>query len=75
MKLKIMETNDKLKEINVKNRTWYHFDDITKFQDFDNDNISIDEKPYKNILVYNISCKIWFVENLFELGLSNRWIY
>ena len=53
-----METNDKLKEINVKNRTWYHFDDITKFQDFDNDNISIDEKPYKNILVYNISCKI-----------------
>ena len=72
MKLKIMETNDKLKEINVKNRTWYHFDDIIKFQDFDNDNISIDEKSCKILLVYNISYKIWFVQNLFELGLSNR---
>ena len=28
MTLKIMEINDKLKEINVKNRTCYHFDDI-----------------------------------------------
>ena len=72
MKLKIMQTNDKLKEINVKNRTWYHFDDIIKFQDFDNDNISIDEKSCKILLVYNISYKIWFVQNLFELGLSNR---
>ena len=58
MKLKIMQTNDKLKEINVKNRTWYHFDDIIKFQDFDNDNISIDEKSCKILLVYNISYKI-----------------
>ena len=52
-----MESNDKLKEIDIKNRTCYYFDDIIKIEDFDLDNILIDEKSYKNNLVYNISCK------------------
>ena len=30
-----MEGNDKLKEIGIKNRTCYYFDDIIKFKDFD----------------------------------------
>ena len=35
-----MESNDKLKEINIKNqnRTCYYFDDIIKFVDFELDN-------------------------------------
>ena len=49
-----MDNNDKLKEIGIKNRTCYYFDDIIKIEDFDLDNISIDEKSYENILVYNI---------------------
>ena len=49
-----MESNDELKEINIKNRTCYYFNDIIKFEDFDLDNILIDEKSYQNILVYNI---------------------
>ena len=52
-----MENNTKLKEINIKNRTCYYFDDIFKFEHFDLNNILIDEKSYENILVYNISCK------------------
>ena len=28
-----------LKEIDIKNRTWYYFDDIIKTEDFDFDNI------------------------------------
>ena len=44
MTLKIMEINGKLKEINVKNRTCYHFDDIIKLEIFDNDNILKDVK-------------------------------
>ena len=47
--------NDELKQINIKNCTCYYFDDILKIEDFDIDNILIDEKSYKNILVYNIS--------------------
>ena len=50
-----MESNYKLKEIDIKNRTCYYLDDIIKIQDFDIDNISIDEKSYQNILVYNKS--------------------
>ena len=64
-----MESNDKLKEVNNKNRTCYYFNDIIKFEDFDPDNIFIEEKSYEDILLYNIPCKtlirskplrIWF---------------
>ena len=50
-----MDSNDKLKEINTKNCTCHHFDDIIKTEDFDLDNSLIDKKSYENILVYNIS--------------------
>ena len=49
-----MESNDKWKEVNIKNRTCYYFDGMMKFEDFDLDNTLIDEKLYENILVYNI---------------------
>ena len=44
-----MESNDKLKEIDVKNCMCYYFDDITKIQDFEINNILIDEKSQENI--------------------------
>ena len=55
-----MESNIKLKEIYIKSRTCYYFDDIIKFEDFDIGNtililILTDEKSYKNILVYKVS--------------------
>ena len=52
-----MESNDKLKENDIKNRTCYYFDDIIKIEDFDLDNFLIDEQSYENILVYKISHK------------------
>ena len=52
-----MESNDKLKEINIKNRTYY-FDGIIKIKDFDFGNILLDEKSYRNILIYDISYKV-----------------
>ena len=42
-----MVSNDKLKEIELSNRTYYYFHDIIKIEDFDLDNILIDEKLYK----------------------------
>ena len=48
-----MESNDKLKEIDITIRMCYYFDDIIKIKDFGLDNILIDERWYKNILVYN----------------------
>ena len=52
-----MESNDKLNEIDIKNRTCYYFNDIIEIEDFDLDNILIGEKSYENILFYNISYK------------------
>ena len=43
-----------VKDINIKNRTYYFFNDIINIKDFDSDNIKIDEKSYKNILIYYI---------------------
>ena len=53
----IMESNNEIKEIKIKNLMCYYFDEIMKIEDFNLDNILKDEKTYKNILVYNISYK------------------
>ena len=37
------------KKVRIKNRTYYYFDDITKLEDFDLDNIFIDKKTRENI--------------------------
>ena len=44
--------SNKVKDIDMKNRTWYFFNDIIKIKNFDSNNIKIDEKSYKNILIY-----------------------
>ena len=52
-----MENNNKLKDIDIKNRMCYYFDDIMKVQDIDFENILLDERLYKNILIYDIYYK------------------
>ena len=42
---------NKVKDIHIKNRTYYFFDDIIKIKDFDPNNIKKDKKLYKNILI------------------------
>ena len=42
-----------IKEINIKNRTYYFFDDMINIKDFDPNLLKIDKKSYKNI---NIHC-------------------
>ena len=58
-----MEINDELKDVIIKNRPCYYFEDVIKFEDFDLDNILIDEKLCENIIVYNISYKILIGDN------------
>ena len=48
---------NELKTVPIKNHTCYYFDDIIKLEDFDLDNILIDEKSQENILIYDISYK------------------
>ena len=65
-----MESNDRLKEIDIKNCTCYYFDDMIKIKDFDLDNILIDEKSYENILVYNISFKRLIYSKPLRIGFN-----
>ena len=46
--------NNKVKDIKIKNRSYYFFNDIIAVENFYPNNIKIDEKSYKNILIYNI---------------------
>ena len=52
-----MESNNKLKETVIENGTFFCFDDIMKIEDFDFNNILINEKSYENVLIYDISYK------------------
>ena len=49
--------NIELKKVSTKSSRYYYLDDIIKLEDFDLDNILIDEKSYENILIYGISYK------------------
>ena len=43
--------SNKVKDINIKNRTYYFFNDIIDIENFNLNNIKIDENSYKNILI------------------------
>ena len=43
-----------IKEINIKNQTYYFFDDMINIEDFDSNLLKIDKKSYKNTDIYYI---------------------
>ena len=43
-----------IKERNVKNRTYYFYNDMINIKDFDPHLLKIDKKLYKSIGIYNI---------------------
>ena len=45
---------NKFQEIEIRNHTYYFFDDIINTKNLDPNKIKIDEKSYKNILIYYI---------------------
>ena len=49
--------NNEFKNVCIKNRTCYYFDDAIKFIDFDSNNILYDENSNENILIYDILYK------------------
>ena len=46
--------SNNLEDIDIKNRTYYFFDDIINIKNFDPNSIKIHEKSYKDILIYYI---------------------
>ena len=43
-----------VKQINIKNRTYYFYNDIIDLKDFEPNLVKIDKKSYKNIDIYYI---------------------
>ena len=43
-----------VKQINIKNRTYYFYNDMTSLKNFEPNLLRIDRKSYKNIGIYNI---------------------
>ena len=43
-----------VKQINIKNRTYYFYNDMINIKNFDQILLKIDRKSYKNIGIYNI---------------------
>ena len=56
----IKTENDEFKEVSIKNRTCYYFDNIINIEEFDFYNTLLNEKSYESILIYNIL--IWNFE-------------
>ena len=46
--------SNKVKDIDINGRTYYFFNDTIDIKKIDPNNIKIDEKPYKNFLIYYI---------------------
>ena len=42
------------KDMHIKNRAYYIFDDMINVKNLDSNKIKIDEKWYRNILIYDI---------------------
>ena len=43
-----------IKQVNIKTRTYYFFNDTINIKDFNPSLIKIDKKSYKNIAIYHI---------------------
>ena len=43
-----------VKEINIKNRTYYFFSDMIKIEEFDSTLLKVDKKSYKGIDIYYV---------------------
>ena len=43
---------NRVKEFNIKNCTYYFFDDTVNIKNLDPINIKIDKKPCKNVFIY-----------------------
>ena len=61
-----------VKQINIKNRTYYFYNDIINLKNFESKLLKIDKKSYKNIGIYNVGYitikKIDDCENIYSMN-------
>ena len=61
-----------VKQIDIKNRTYYFYNDLINIKKFDSNLLKIDKKSYKDIGIYNIGYitikKIDDYENIYSIN-------
>ena len=61
-----------VKQINIKSRTYYFYNDIIDLENFDSSLLKLDKKSYKDIGIYNIGYitikKIGDCENIYSVN-------
>ena len=61
-----------IKQIKIKNRTYYFYSDIIDLENFDSSLLKLDEKSYKDIGIYTIGCitikKISDCKNIYSVN-------
>ena len=61
-----------VKQIDIKNRTYYFYSDMINLKEFDSNLLKIDKKSYKDIGIYNIGYitikKIDDCENIYSVN-------
>ena len=69
-----------VKQINIKNQTYYFYNDIINLENFDSSLLKLDKKSYKDIGIYNIGyitikkigdCKNIYSVNPLYLGITH----
>ena len=65
-----------VKQIDIKNRTYYFYNDVINIKSFDPNLLKIDRKSYKNIGTYNIGyITIADCENIYSVNPSYLLVY
>ena len=63
---------EEVKQIDIKNRTYYFYNDIIDLKNFDAGLLKIDKKSYKNIGIYNMGYitikKIYDCESIYSVN-------
>ena len=59
------------KQINIKNWTYYFYNDIIDIENFDAGLLKIDKKLYKDINIYNIGCATKKIGNCMNINSVN----
>ena len=63
--------SNKVKDINVNDHIYYFFNDVINIKNFDPNNIKIDEKTYKNILIQYIGYVMIKGSKYVKISISN----
>ena len=48
---------EEIKQVNIKNRTYYFYNDVINLDEFDGSKIKVDRKNFNDIDIYYLGCE------------------